>query len=403
MDEDVVQIFMAMCDCSETVAISLLSEANFDVDYAYHLHMSRTQGADESVTSLHGTSPQGEAPHLQEPELPHASYVVNRLDGGGGYVGGNYPHERDFLLDEVESEQDLLDSVFPIPAFVHRSPEPFDTFCTDSLNRDQWVILSFVLNDFTGFCVNRDIWRSEDLLEVLSMFSIYQTTADVGEGPGLAHGYRLDVEKDIPTLLIINPITRVKETRIPINVHEATIESYEVKNALLTFVGEKGSPNQWEECRLRGTYENASPVLHTENSREYVDVEETSIPFSEPEAGRRDEANEGVVAQPPQILAVDISPYEVPAEVGSAFTLRCRLPKEQLTLRLKPEMPVLLLLKYLSTRLYFSQSTAFPGGVPNCSLRVGFPPKDLIVEDGEVQLGTCPGLRSGDTVVLHIH
>ncbi|ESL10896.1 hypothetical protein TRSC58_01363 [Trypanosoma rangeli SC58] len=407
-EDDVVATFMAMTSCSEEQAVDYLANANFDLAAAHSLYVAEheTQPARPPPTG-HGVSSPSETSASGSPRHTVPPYLISRLDGG---VGARQDHPLTALLGQqrllnpfgipfstqpdTNSDADPASVLFTVPSFVHQSDTSFSQFCRRALSRDQWVLLSLVGDNFASMCVSRDIWRFEGVRETLNMFSIYQISAVSDRGGQLAHGYRIDVERDIPTLLIINPLTTMKESRIPLNLKGTTMDVSEVGETLLFFVAERGSPSQWEGKK------------HSARGADSVPVEVPGSPIVVED--HVDDAPEVVVSQPsqaeaePTIDVVDISPYLVEDGETRAFSLRCRLPKGQATLRLNPATPAHLLVEYLAYRAYQEQPEAYPGGVPKCSLKTGYPPREVKVKDRGVQLATWDAVRSGDTVFLHI-
>lgn len=378
-DGDVVATFMAISGCSEDEAVDYLSTANFDLGLAQTLY--------ESDHNLHDNRPaRPETSSVVSLESPTAPYLVERLDGGVGSVTESVPLER----PQPPSAMDLMSVLFIPPQFVYTGSRPFTEFCRRAFEKDQWVLLSFLGDDFVSLCVNRDVWKCEAARETLNMFSIYQIAASTETAELLAHGYRLDLTRDVPALLIISPVTTKKESRVPLNMSGVVMDANGVNEYLLSFVGEHGSPSQWEERRVLSAIPDAtsgppaidaSGVSNTNSSPALQPTKPTIVPLVEP---------------------IDISLYEVTAGEKHVFALRCRLPKQQLTLRLKPETPAYLLAKYLAYRAYQDDPEAYPHGVPNCSLKTGFPPRTVDIEDEKVSLATWGRVTSGDTVFLHI-
>nr|CCC89893.1 conserved hypothetical protein [Trypanosoma congolense IL3000] len=413
MDTDVVKTLMVITNCSEEDAVGLLAECSFDLGTAYALYTSRHGSAGRDLEDLQDVPQPRDSVAVEGPAETSCPYVVSRLDGADDDANEIRGYDADAIRSQSLGVERGMSDMFRgtgleryltgVPPFVQGGSVSFDDFCFDALEKDQWIILSIIQSEIDFLCVNRDIWWSEDMEDALGMFSIYQVNALEEEGLSILHTYRLDVDVDIPTLLIINPITKAKETRIPINKEDAAHNTDDVKLALLTFVGEHGSPAQWESNNVDVTYDfsyrEKDQVPHAAVESDSVDV---FVPDELPKVRNGQRVQEATAMEPTTVESVDISPYEIPAGEKNAFSLRCRLPKEQLTLRLKPEMPLQLLVNYLATRVYFSQPGAYSTGPPTCTLRAGYPPKDLPMDDPEVQLGSCAGLRSGDVVILHV-
>ncbi|EAN89630.1 UBX domain-containing protein [Trypanosoma cruzi] len=415
-DGDVVATLMAMTSCSEEEAVGYLACANFDLATAHSLYVAEHEHpparppappppppppARQGASSPSGTSAAGSPGYTTPP------YLISRLDGGVGARQEPYstaslgrqgplrPSNMRFPPPfDADADPDSTLPFFVAPPFVHQGGTSFSHFCERALECDRWVLLSLIGDSFSSVCVNRDVWRYEGASGTLEMFSIYQINASSERGEQLAHGYRIDVLRDLPTLLIINPLTTMKESRVPLNMKGIAIDVSEVNEALLSFLGERGSPSQWEERKLatRGTGAVpfkcfGSPIVVED------DADDT------PEIVASQPAN---AATEPPIEVIDISQYQVDEGEKHAFSLRCRLPKGQMTLRLKPETPAYLLLEYLAYRAYQDQPEAYPQGVPKCSLKTGYPPREVNVKSRGVQLGTWDDVHSGDTVFLHI-
>ncbi|ORC90087.1 uncharacterized protein TM35_000091370 [Trypanosoma theileri] len=440
-DDDLVATFMAINNCSEEEAVSYLAEGNFDLVFAQSLYTAAHHDQEASQPSP-PPQPQSQEQLFREPhgsarpplgisspsDLSNAGspgyatppYLISRLDGGGGMDRqGQFPAapstvhaSMPFAFQQWQQQQqqqqqhqssmeaDRMPSLFATPSFVEQGTVPFSHFCNRALENDQWVLLCLRGDDFKSFCVNRDIWCSERMNETLGMFRVYESNVSTEQGEQLAHGYRVDSLRDIPVLLIINPLTTLKESSVPVNISERGIDVNEINEALLLFVAERGSPCQWETKK----YESRSvETTSAEPPRQEFLVDDDDNNDNDVVVVDTADGNHSpAIAVPPPVVVVDITPYEVSADEKNAFALRCRLPNEQMTLRLKPETPAQLFVDYLAYRAYVNQPEAYPHGVPKCSVKAGYPPREVVIKDEKQQLLSWSGVRSGDTVFLHI-
>ncbi|KAH9599036.1 hypothetical protein LSM04_006206 [Trypanosoma melophagium] len=434
-DGDVVATFMAINECSEEEAVGYLADANFDIGLAQSLYtaaqhhdqqQSQSQQQEEaqqqplreaqsSARPPLGFSSPSELSNTGSPGYATPPYLMSRLDGGGGadrqeqfpavpssgqaslpYVYQQWRQQQQQQQRQSSVEADMASGLFPTPSFVEQGTVPFAHFCARALQNDQWVLLCLRGDDFKSFCVNRDVWCSERMSETVSMFCVYEVNVSTEQGEQLSHGYRVDRLRDIPVLLIINPLTTLKESLVPLNISERGIDANEVNEALLLFVAERGSPSQWEDKKYQ---RRPVETVSSEPQRQEFLVDDDNSNNNVVDI--TDDNHSPAVAVPPPV-AVDITPYEVSADGKNAFALRCRLPNEQITLRLKPETPVQLLVDYLAYCAYKSRPEAYPHGVPKCSIKTGYPPREVVIKDQNQQVLSWGEVRSGDTVFLHI-
>nr|CCC47299.1 conserved hypothetical protein, fragment [Trypanosoma vivax Y486] len=366
---------MAMTSCSEDEAVEFLIKANFDLDRARSLHLEKSVSGNTSGNATQRTE---ERPITYEPYFPgHPSSsrvgqpAVNQSDSVGirSYLptseGGELRANAWPSMDSLGQDNEQLfrgeethenSSIFVRPAFVQCAKVDFREFCLSALKKDKWVLLCVVATEFMSFCVNRDVWLCEEARERLDMYAIYEATATDPRGEELIKKYKPGKTISTAVMLIVSPITTAV-------VYEVPMASTDI------------SPPR------------TSTVVETKTHDGPAAPAPPPIQQATPKA---------------EVTPVDISQYIVSDEQKDIFTFRCRLPRELLTLRLRPETPVKLVVDYLAYCVYLKDSEAYPQGVPQCVVKTGFPPRNIVVENDDIQLGALGYLSSNDTMIVHV-
>ncbi|KAG8349052.1 UBA like domain [Trypanosoma vivax] len=405
---------MAMTSCSEDEAVEFLIKANFDLDRARSLHLEKSVSGNTSGNATQRTE---ERPITYEPYFPgHPSSsrvgqpAVNQSDSVGirSYLptseGGELRANAWPSMDSLGQDNEQLfrgeethenSSIFVRPAFVQCAKVDFREFCLSALKKDKWVLLCVVATEFMSFCVNRDVWLCEEARERLDMYAIYEATATDPRGEELIKKYKPGKTISTAVMLIVSPITTAVVYEVPMASTDHTFNAIEIAAALLTFVGENGSPNQLEGKRNS---------LHTSSTATISPPRTSTVVETKTHDGPAAPAPPPIQQATPkaEVTPVDISQYIVSDEQKDIFTFRCRLPRELLTLRLRPETPVKLVVDYLAYCVYLKDSEAYPQGVPQCVVKTGFPPRNIVVENDDIQLGALGYLSSNDTMIVHV-
>lgn len=365
-------------------------------------------------------------------------------------------------VEEISSSDDdgsALDTLFRPPPYAYRGT--LSRCCDDAIKNHRWVILNIQKKgDFRSKCLNRDLWNDKTVSDILpDMLILFQLDCGSTEGQMLMTNYGI---RQTPYVAILNPLTKAVVYPLQLAKLIQKTGEYNVTSFLdeLTSFVERNLDNfptriQSSEFlppaevppTLRATQKAPAvrPRGHPESDDEELQMAiAMSKQLEEEEAAKRNNAKAhastspapsrqtpSAVTQPvgvattaststgsaapvrqpaappsppptPTVHSVDISRFENPSDPSQAFKLRMKLPNGQVELSVAHDIPVSLLLAYVSCRVHQANTAQYPEPPP-IELRGGFPPKALAPPaDKAVTLKSWGVLRQNDSVLVHI-
>ncbi|CCW59560.1 unnamed protein product [Phytomonas sp. EM1] len=428
---DPVADFMAITACTdEAIAIQYLSNANFDISMAANVYVAQHGSPDyssaqpsDSVVSANPsplTTPMGEA--METTRMPFAIPTGPIIGGNGDGWSGEWqeldmgPAPRSNGLENAGNE--ALRRLFSTPAFV-KIGKPLQTICEQACKKDKWVLVAIRGGNFASACLARDVWNLEVMEVLTDSLVFYEVDIATEYGLELASSYRVEKE-NLPEIFLVDPQTLHKEFKISLHRRDPSIiDGARVVEEVLLFINANGSPTQRARRMLGEPHDDLdNPTPNRGSGVEVVEVDRDS---STAESAGRKEQNENHAQGEAEAEKSKKAPERSPVEVvtldawqhdgGSGepcFKLRCRLPKSNLTLTLRPETPVRELVRFLAYRVYADDKESYDG-FPSVEVRGGFPPKVVPIPEravdavgGEITLMEWNGVRSGELLTVHL-
>ncbi|CAD2213416.1 UBX domain protein 7 [Angomonas deanei] len=352
---DVVQHMMEVTQCTEEEAITYLSNCNFDVDEAVQLYMT--------VQPLVEPPAQAVQPEVEPPVPQQPAFLFDE------------PPPRDepppprLKRPQGVTRKEMVDRLYNVPDYVICQEGAFEEICKRAFESNKWILLAFQDDSFLSHCLNRDVWNDDNAQAVFSNAFCHQVNARTPYGTMMLSQYNLS-DGPLPSLHIINPLSRFKEKTFRLSQNSATGISFNaVYQQFLEFVAQHGSPQQYLGGQLEGdAEEEEKPPAHDD---EVIEVDAESEVVEHHPLAHKDP----VVEAPPQD-SIDLD--SIVGEKG--VTLRFRSAKTAgLCLTLLEDAPVSSLIKYIAS---------IEGAQPH-EIRFfgGFPPSDVTPADTSLPIG----------------
>ncbi|CCW67456.1 unnamed protein product [Phytomonas sp. Hart1] len=305
---------------------------------------------------------------------------------------------------------EALRRLFATPGFV-KLGMPLQAVCQVASGKDKWVLVAVRGRNFASACLARDLWNLEVMEVLTESLEFYEVNVGNEYGLELAKSYRVE-EENLPELFLVDPQTLHKELKIILcRQHPSIIDGTQVVEQILLFIDANGSPKQRTQRLLSEAHESVDDENAqlgeriTSNHGSVVEVDlDSGEAFQRAKSVERKEKAPRPL--PIEEITLDAWHQEVVSGVN-CFKLRCRLPKSSLTLTLKPETPVRVLISFLAYRVYVEDTTSYDAPPPSLEIRAGFPPKMIPIpepeEEGkEVTLMKWNGLKSGEMLTVHL-
>ena len=288
--------------------------------------------------------------------------------------------------------------------------------CMRAVTQKKWVLISLYSDDFDSKCLNRDIWNTEMMANLVDcFFTLYMRSSSSTEGQEVAASYKLTAKGiKVPCLLIVNPVTKMLIKEIPVTqLKQSSGTGYSVENAvdrLYQFVDKEGQPERPVQLDA-----DAEPAKEKPANRmvEHV-VDDDGDSGGESTAKRQRSPPRAPTPPPPppppsrKLPEVELASLTVPGTTPGAFKLRIKFPTGAVEdVVVAPDTKLKAFVDAVKTRVSQEASSAIGSdGNIAIDLLAGFPPKKVYQNNGAVSddatLASVPGLRSGDVVTVHL-
>jgi hypothetical protein len=269
-----------------------------------------------------------------------------------------------------------LSRIFAPPSYIFEGT--FRSACDLAVHRNCYVLLSILDSSFISTCVNRDLWRSHELSQILpSSVVLYQIVAGEGEeGDSLASQYA----GPCPKVFVVNPLTRAATASIPLKKTNGTICPEDFLQRLIDVLDKK--PPDFHETLDRFS----SPTESRLAGLTAAVRDETAEDSPERKQQRTEEH-----ALSREAVSIDQWRDE------NGLRLRIRIPEKIIEFSLKASVPVAVLQRFVSQQMAEASPEKYQHP-PEVEFRCGFPPKPL-GPSGSLESW---GIRSNDLLLVHL-
>lgn len=402
--DDPVAMFVAITGGTEEEAVQFLTMCDFDTESAIAVYEASKPVRGVSA----GSSPS--AVHLSPTAEPVPSNYMDSSTSSPPTTSRASPTQFDRLSSQAMfvpaptsrashfvPADEALRRLFAVPQYLVER-QPIMALCSKATSENRWLLLALRDGSFRSNCLNRDVWNHSAMAALSSSLVCSELDVEDPQGLQALQSFRVDAV-DLPVLLLVDPTTSHREMTLQLRQNSnGAFDGAGVVEQVLLFLDEHGLPSHHHRNWTEGQVQELAAPLVVDVDDEDGEDDDTEDLTASPVMGLADSERE----LPPEVLEVSLDQWKVDEKEPGAFRLRCRLPKDSLTLVLRPDTPVAALLAFLGYRVHALDPETY-STPPPIGIRGGFPPKEVTpTTDESLVLSTWTGVRSGDALIVHI-